>query len=154
MQSIEILSKSDKDTRKLGQLLAKTIIFERSPTSLKGAAAVSLEGELGAGKTIFTQGFAKGLGIKEVPRSPTFVIMRVYSISKSDFDRFIHIDAYRIGQKDLKVLGWNEFVKNKKNIILIEWGDRIRKILPKNSLRIVFKHIGHHKHRLIKILNR
>jgi len=157
MENIEILTRSAKETKELGEKLAHEI--DRSPTSIKrGAIIISLEGELGSGKTTFTQGFAKGLGIKENPRSPTFVIMRIYKLNKSnrsdkivEFENFIHIDAYRITSKDLKSLGWNELVSGQQNIILIEWGDRVKNILPKNALRIIFKH-GHSGSRLIKIM--
>ena len=64
---------------------------------------------------------------------------------------FIHIDAYRLKSKDLKILGWRELVKNPQNIILVEWGDKIKNILPKNSLRVIFKHVGHCEQRLIKV---
>src|SRR3989338_6151407 len=176
MENIEILTRSAKETKKLGEKLAHEI--DRSPTSIKrGAIIISLEGELGSGKTTFTQGFAKGLGIKENPRSPTFVIMRIYPITTnpstpSPFVRakgkkyspppyegggwgrlnFIHIDAYRLKSKDFKVLNWRDFIKDKNNIILVEWGNKIKNILPKGSLRIIFKHIEHSHKRLIKIL--
>jgi len=145
--------------------LAKEIAISHKPYAarrkaygLRRAFVISLDGELGAGKTTFTQGFAKGLGIKETPKSPTFVIMRIYKLNKSnrsdkivEFENFIHIDAYRITSKDLKSLGWNELVSGQQNIILIEWGDRVKNILPKNALRIIFKH-GHSGSRLIKIM--
>ncbi|KKT40925.1 tRNA (adenosine(37)-N6)-threonylcarbamoyltransferase complex ATPase subunit type 1 TsaE [Candidatus Giovannonibacteria bacterium RIFCSPHIGHO2_02_43_13] len=165
MASLEIITKSDKETKKLGEKLAKEIAISHKPYAarrkaygLRRAFVISLDGELGAGKTTFTQGFAKGLGIKETPKSPTFVIMRIYKLNKSnrsdkivEFENFIHIDAYRITSKDLKSLGWNELVSGQQNIILIEWGDRVKNILPKNALRIIFKH-GHSGSRLIKIM--
>src|SRR3989344_3441 len=153
MDSLDILTKSAEETKKLGEKLACEIMIEVGLLSLKKTAlVVSLEGELCAGKTTFTQGFAKGLGIKENPRSPTFVIMRAYEIKNSDrFANFIHIDAYRIASKDMKTLGWDEFSKKPGNIILIEWGNRIKNILPKKSLIISFGHIGHKDKRLIRI---
>jgi len=167
MESIEVITKSAKETKKLGEKLAREI--NRSPTSIrKNAVIISLEGELGAGKTTFTQGFAKGLGIKENPRSPTFVIMRAYAILTLPAGRrhkpyalqhkayglrqFIHIDAYRISVKDLKVLGWNILIKNSGNIILIEWGNILKKEISKKTMRIIFKHAGRSQHRLIKIV--
>src|SRR3989338_6745217 len=153
MESIEVVTKNYKETKKLGEKLAKEIAI-----SHKRALIISLEGELGAGKTTFTQGFAKGLGIKETPKSPTFVIMRIYKLNKSnrsdkivEFENFIHIDAYRIASKDLKSLGWNELVSGPQNIILIEWGDRVKSLLPKNAIRTIFEH-GHSGSRLIKIM--
>src|SRR3989338_6022 len=165
MASLEIITKSDKETKKLGEKLAKEIAISHKPYAARRKAyglrrgfVVSLDGGLGAGETTFTQGFAKGLGIKETPKSPTFVIMRIYKLNKSnrsdkivEFENFIHIDAYRITSKDLKSLGWNELVSGQQNIILIEWGDRVKNILPKNALRIIFKH-GHSGSRLIKIM--
>lgn len=157
MASAEILTRSGEETKKLGEILAREIIRTRTK---KQALVVSLEGELGSGKTTFTQGFAKGLGIKENPRSPTFVIMQIYKLNKLKrssgivkFKNFIHIDAYRIKSQDLKILGWHDFIKNPKNIILIEWGNKIKNILPKNSLRIIFKHVGQSNKRLIKIIS-
>jgi len=144
METLEILTGSGKETKKIGEILGQQILSYRHPMSI----IISLEGELGSGKTTFTQGFAKGLGIKENPRSPTFVIMQIYKFKKRSF---IHIDAYRVKSKDLKILGWRALIKNPENLILIEWGNKIKNILPKNSLRIIFKHVGHPEHRLIKI---
>ena len=94
---------------------------------------VGLEGELGSGKTTFVKGFAKGLGIKETMKSPTFILMRVFKIKKRNF---FHIDAFR-DQFDFR-----EFLKNSKNILLIEWADKVRKILPKTHFKFLFKHLG------------
>lgn len=152
MVSVEILTRNEKETKKLGEVLAREIVkpFFAKATKDKIATILSLEGELGSGKTTFTQGFAKGLGIKESPKSPTFVIMQVYKIKNKNL---IHIDAYRIKSKDLKILGWHDFIKNSKSIILIEWGNKIKNILPKDSLRIIFKHVGGREQRLIKFIN-
>ncbi len=172
-KTLEILTTSDKETKKIGEILGLQILNYRHRTSI----IISLEGELGSGKTTFTQGFAKGLGVKENPRSPTFVIMRIYPITPpnpphrrgqgEDKERvlysplplegvrgrlnFVHIDAYRIKSKDLKILGWRELIKNPQNIILVEWGNKIKNILPKNSLKIIFRHIGRSHERLIKV---
>ena len=175
METLEILTRSSSETKKLGALLAHEIVKHRMFD--KQALVISLEGEFGSGKTTFTQGFAKGLGIKENPRSPTFVIMRIYPITPNPSTpspfvmakgkkyspppyegggwgrlNFIHIDAYRLKSKDFKVLNWRDFIKDKNNIILVEWGNKIKNILPKGSLRIIFKHIEHSHKRLIKIL--
>jgi len=146
MEQLEIFTKSDKETKKLGELLAKEIMksFGGAQDKLKTATVLSLEGDLGAGKTTFTQGFGKFLGIKERIQSPTFTIMKIYHLHN-----FIHVDAYRLKSKDFKVFGWREFIKNKNNIILVEWGDKIKNILPKNSLRIIFKHRKNSNERII-----
>ena len=138
MKDIKIFTKSDKETKKLGEVLAREILKEKPK---KRALVISLEGDLGAGKTTFTQGFGEALGVREKIQSPTFVILKIYKINKkSNFKNFIHVDAYRINAKDFKIIGWKNFVKNKNNIILVEWGNKIKNILPKNSLRIIFKH--------------
>ena len=90
----------------------------------------------------------KFLGVKERIQSPTFVIMRIYHPHN-----FIHVDAYRLKSKDFKAIGWKDFVKNKNNIILVEWGNKIKNILPKNSLRIIFKHGKNYSERKIIFKN-
>lgn len=126
-------------TKKLGEKFAKEIL-EKKPK--KTAFVVGLEGELGGGKTTFLQGFAKGLGIKEKILSPTFVIMK-------KFNNFYHIDCYRIEKpKELLDLGFKKITSNPKNIIVIEWADRIRKIMPKHTLWIKFDFINEKRRRI------
>ncbi len=152
-EQLEILTKSDKETKKLARNFAKILIKENQGME---AMVISMEGDLGAGKTTFTQGFAEGLGIKEKIQSPTFVILKIYPLRRRTFlaRQFIHVDAYRLGSKDFAVLGWQDFVKNNHNIMVVEWGDKIKTILPKNSIRIVFAHQKNPKHRLIKFLEK
>lgn len=95
-----------------------------------------LIGDLGTGKTTFLKGFAKGLGIESTITSPSFIIVREY---KGRFP-FIHIDAYRLNSYiELLNLGWEEYL-NGKNIITIEWGDRIVELWPNEYLKISFFH--------------
>ena len=124
------ITKSIKETHKLAEKLAKDILNTKSDK----AAVLALVGELGSGKTTFTQGFAKALDIKEQITSPTFVILK-------RFKNLIHIDAYRIDDpKEILDLGWEEMLDNSKNIILIEWAEKIKKILPKSYYLIKFEH--------------
>ena len=119
------------------------------------------EGELGSGKTAFLQGFAKGLGVKENITSPTFVILKRFRInspgsslcvrknSSSKFKNFYHIDCYRIkGVKEIINLGLKEIIAEPKNIVAIEWAERVGRIMPKNSVRIKFNFIDE-KRRII-----
>jgi tRNA threonylcarbamoyladenosine biosynthesis protein TsaE len=123
-------------TKKLGQNLAKRILKSKAS---ENANVLGLVGDLGGGKTTFLQGFAKGLGVRERVLSPTFVLMRKFSIPKRSF---IHIDCYRIKKAgELLDLGFKELVSNSRNIVAIEWADRIKKIMPKNSLLIKFEFI-------------
>lgn len=132
MKSKKIVSNSAKETK---EIAAKTL------KDLKNKRIISLEGELGGGKTTFVQGFAKAFGITKV-KSPTFIIMRKYriEIENSEFKNLYHFDAYRIGDsKEILQLGWEKITKDRKNIILVEWGDKIKEILPKDTLSIKFK---------------
>lgn len=93
----------------------------------------ALTGELGAGKTTFVQGFAKGLGIKEKIISPTFILIKQHQIPNAK-NVFYHIDLYRLA--NFSQLGFDEILSNPNNIILIEWGEKIKEILPKNTIKI------------------
>ncbi len=132
-----------KQTHKAAAELLKEI---KSTPRVGGAMVVALSGELGSGKTTFTQGFAKALGIKERITSPTFVLLKRFKIDDLRFKNFVHIDAYRFeNSKEILDLGWKEMVNESKNIILIEWAEKIKKILPKNCFWVKFKHKGPRK---------
>lgn len=107
-------------------------------TSRDEALVVGLYGNLGAGKTAFTQAVARELGIQEIVTSPTFVIEKIYTTDHSHFARLIHIDAYRLESgKELQVLNFEEIVANKNNLIIIEWPENVKEILPENHLKIL-----------------
>jgi tRNA threonylcarbamoyladenosine biosynthesis protein TsaE len=144
------ITKSFQETQKLGEKFAKQILLSR--TSPKTAVVLTLHGNLGGGKTTFLQGFAKGLGIKEKITSPTFVIMKRFTLSSDrGFRNFYHIDCYRlIGSKDILELfsaqggpasGWKKIISDSENIVAIEWPEKIKKVLPKNIIKIEFKFI-------------
>ncbi len=121
------LSNSSKNTQKAGEILAREIL--KSSTADK-AVVLALKGDLGGGKTTFLQGFAKGLGIKEKILSPTFVIVKKYKIQN-----YYHIDCYRIQKpKEILELGFKEIVSDPRNIVAVEWAERINKILPKDTI--------------------
>ncbi len=140
-------TKNYKETRKLGGILAGKIKSKKN----KKALVLGLEGDLGGGKTTFLQGFAKGLGIKQRVLSPTFVILKRFKIRKSRLNNFYHIDCYRIeNPKELLTLGLKEIISDPKNIVAIEWAERIKKNLPRNTIWINFEFIDKNK-RKIKI---
>ncbi|MEA3453125.1 MAG: tRNA (adenosine(37)-N6)-threonylcarbamoyltransferase complex ATPase subunit type 1 TsaE [Patescibacteria group bacterium] len=131
---------SFQKTQKLGEKLAQDFLISKKIE--KKALVIGLEGDLGGGKTTFVQGFAKGLGIKEKILSPTFVILKKFKILNGRFETFYHIDCYRIGgPKDILDLGFNEIISNSKNIVLIEWANKIKKILPKQVIVLTFEFI-------------
>jgi tRNA threonylcarbamoyladenosine biosynthesis protein TsaE len=139
----ECLTTSFFQTKKIGRQLAERILAKSSPSSRK-AFVIALSGELGAGKTAFLQGFAKGLGIKQKITSPTFVILKKFKIqnSKAGFKNFYHIDCYRLeNPKEILDLGFGEIIAGSGNIVAVEWPDRIRKIMPKTALWIRFDFI-------------
>lgn len=102
------------------------------------ALVYALRGDLGAGKTTFTQGIAETLGITEPVVSPTFTIMKIYQTQeKSVFSHLVHIDAYRLeNAEELARLGWNPLVEDPKNCIVIEWPERVEKLIPDTALHI------------------
>lgn len=141
-----IITKSASQTQRAGKFLAE---------SLKGKALICLEGELGSGKTTFIQGLARGLGIKERITSPTFVILRRFKVSKiqhqkSNIQHLYHIDCYRIeNPKEILDLGFKEILEEKNALVVIEWAERIRGILPKDRLVVKFEVVGEKKRRII-----
>lgn len=106
------------------------------------ALVVGLSGDLGSGKTAFTQAVAKQLGIQDIVTSPTFIIEKIYKLNNQQFDHLIHIDAYRLESgSELLHLGWKEIAANPKNVIFIEWPEKVIDILPKGITMIEFKFI-------------
>lgn len=107
-----------------------------------GATIVCLYGDLGSGKTTFVKQAAATLGITEIVTSPTFVIIKKYNVENKFFTQVIHIDAYRLTEGgELLALGWNEMIKDKKNIIFIEWPKYIEKLLPEQTVKLSFTFI-------------
>lgn len=149
-ETLEIITKSAKETQRLGSFLAREMTKSRLKN--RRALTIGLEGELGSGKTTFIQGLAKGLGIKESMTSPTFVIFKKFTIpnQSSSFKSFYHIDCYRLKQpQELIELGFKEILNNPQNILVIEWAERIKKILPqKNILWINFYHLSQEQRRI------
>ncbi|MDO8577386.1 MAG: tRNA (adenosine(37)-N6)-threonylcarbamoyltransferase complex ATPase subunit type 1 TsaE [Candidatus Wildermuthbacteria bacterium] len=139
IQKPTFVSNSPSETKGLGSKIAKNIL--KFPFS-EHAVVVSLEGDLGSGKTTFAQGFAKGLGIRQKVTSPTFVIMKPYKIPGAKYKLFYHIDCYRVKKsQELLELGWKDMAANREAIILIEWGNQAKQILPNHTIRISFSHM-------------
>jgi len=144
------VSKSKKETIQIAKMFLQKNL--KKLRSLQGALVVSLSGELGAGKTTFTQAVARYLGIKNKVNSPTFVIMKKYPIPKQarwrvgpiknlEYKFLFHLDAYRLkNEKELLHLGWEEIINKKEHLVFIEWPENVLKIIPVNSK---FIHISH-----------
>jgi tRNA threonylcarbamoyladenosine biosynthesis protein TsaE len=132
------ISEGAEETRRIAKDLAKRFLKLR----LKKALIIGLTGELGSGKTVFAQGFAKGLKIVGKIVSPTFILMRRHG-------NFYHFDCYRIkNPKEILSLGWQEIIDNSQNIVLVEWAEKISKILPKKYIKIKFEHVDRNKRKI------
>jgi len=135
--------------------IARNFILELKPNP-NTATVVGLYGDLGAGKTFFTQIVAKTLGVEENIVSPTFVIEKIYAIKNNSaeqkFSHLIHIDAYRLETSaELLHLGWNSIISDPKNLILIEWPERVADIMPKH-IKISLKHLENETAREVEIV--
>ena len=105
----------------------------------EGATLITLSGELGAGKTSYAQGVAKGLGVDEHVTSPTFVLEKIYALPENQqgFKRLVHIDAYRLKSgAELDALAFDELLQDKENLILLEWPERVADRLPAADVAI------------------
>lgn len=101
------------------------------------ARVITLSGDLGAGKTTFTQELAKKLGVVDVVTSPTFVIMRIYATTHHLFTRLVHIDAYRIESiREIEVLHILELFDDPKTIVCIEWPEKIKDVIPSHAVAL------------------
>lgn len=136
------ITKSEKETFDLGLKLAK---------KLKGGQVLALCGDLGAGKTKFLQGLAKGLGVRAKVNSPTFNILKLYKVyQNSNIEFFCHIDAYRLSSgKDLLCLGVEECFQNKKMVTAIEWAEKVKNILPNKTIVIKIKSLSEGERKIV-----
>jgi len=147
---LKCITNSPSQTKKFAGILARQIL-KKGPQ--KRALVLGLIGDLGGGKTTFLQGFAKGLGIRNKILSPTFVILKSFEISNSNLKNFYHFDCYRTeNPKDILNLGFSDILKNPKNIVAIEWADKIKKILPRKQIILEFDFVDKTK-RSISLLN-
>lgn len=121
---MEAKTKSAHQTKKIASSFAK---------KLKAGDVVCLYGDLGAGKTVFTQGIAEALGIKKRITSPTFVFVKSYPFTKGGSDLILnHVDLYRGGEsKDFSSLGLEELFSN-DSVTILEWAQRVESLLPKS----------------------
>lgn len=110
--------------------------------SKEHATVLALYGDLGAGKTTFTQLLARTLGIEEDVTSPTFVIQKRYPLSAQGFTQLIHVDAYRLEDAgQLRVLGWDELMEDPENLIVIEWPEKVVGALDGSEHPLTFTYI-------------
>ena len=111
---------SAAQTRAFGAKLAR---------ELKGGEIIALVGNLGSGKTTFVKGLAKGLGVKDVITSPTFVLMKIYKAKHKNIKKFVHVDCYRVPGVELTAIGLKDYLNQSDTVVTIEWAEK----LPKNT---------------------
>lgn len=127
------ISKSLDDTFALGRQIG---------ASLRGAEVLALYGDLGAGKTVFTQGVASGLGVKTRVNSPTFNIIKIYKVRHKNIKNLCHIDAYRLeNEKDLINIGVEDYLGKEDTVTVIEWAEKVEAILKTGVIRIQIKYL-------------
>lgn len=118
---------SEEETLLLGEELGK---------AAKPGEVYTLNGDLGVGKTVFTKGFAKGLGVTEHVNSPTFTIVQIYESGRMPF---YHFDVYRIGDvEEMDEIGYEDYVYG-NGVSLIEWANLIEEILPPHYTQITIE---------------
>ncbi len=132
--TLEIMVASLEETNQLALNLAKL---------LKAQDTITLEGNLGAGKTTFTQFLAKGLGINRTVNSPTFTILKQYE-GRLPFN---HLDVYRLADSD-EDLGWDEIFFGEA-VTVVEWAHLIEQDLPPERLEIEIQRIDEHTRRFL-----
>ena len=136
----ETITNSAKETKELAKTFAE---------SLKKPSIITLHGNLGSGKTTFTQGFAQGLGISKRILSPTFVFIRLYQLNNSSSTFFYHVDLYRLNsEKDIEAIGLKEVLTDKKATVVIEWPEKIESLLPKNTIKFKLETIEENKRKI------
>ncbi|OGM66666.1 tRNA (adenosine(37)-N6)-threonylcarbamoyltransferase complex ATPase subunit type 1 TsaE [Candidatus Woesebacteria bacterium RIFCSPLOWO2_01_FULL_43_11] len=136
---MEFITKSPGETKKLGKTLAN---------NLTGGEIFALTGNLGSGKTTFVQGFAEGLRVKTRIISPTFILMRRYNIKPKNF---YHVDLYRLeenAEKEVVNLGLTDIWGRKENIVVIEWAEKIKGLIPKSAKWITFEDLEGDKRKI------
>ena len=128
--------KSVEETWALARELAK---------ELKPGDVVCLEGDLGAGKTTFTQGLAAALGVSGRVTSPTFCIVQEHaavSSGASAVPLLVHMDLYRLhGEEDVEAIGWEDYL-SRGALMVVEWPERAGALIPASARHLVFRHMG------------
>ncbi len=114
------------------------------------ATVVFLSGDLGSGKTTFTKKLCEYLGLNVEIHSPTFVILKKYDFNILDFKKLIHIDAYRLNSfEDLKKIKFDEYLKEKNNLIFIEWPNIVADENLIADIEIFFEYGNNEQDRII-----
>ena len=131
-----LITYSAEETREVGKNFARTL----SPGML-----VCFEGNLGAGKTTFIQGLLEGLGAEKPFVSPTFILMKQYDLAvptPAGIKWVYHADAYRLGAKEFREIGFEEWIADSQGVTLLEWPQRIEELLPQIYITVKIESIS------------
>lgn len=123
-------------------------IARKFAEGLKPGDVICLEGDLGAGKTTFTQGLAAALGVSGRVTSPTFCIVQEHS---GEGKLLVHMDLYRLhGEEDVEAIGWEDYLA-RGAIMVVEWPERAGSLIPNNAYHITFRYSEGEENRTISI---
>ena len=149
-----IVTNNSQETLALGEKIAREV---------KDGGIVCLYGELGSGKTTFTQGIAKALGIGQYVNSPSFLIMRTYELPAKNEERqpnadrpldekltgFYHVDLYRLeSEREIEDIGLPEILEDSRSIVVIEWAEKLGNLLPQKRIDLHFQYIDEEKRKI------
>lgn len=135
---IELTTNSANDTIEFGKSVARAV---------EVGSVISLVGDLGAGKTTFTKGVARGLGIMDNVTSPTFTILNEYA---GEEKKLYHFDFYRIeDESELVELGFEDYFPSTDGITIVEWVKKAPSVLPKRYYQITFEKIDDDKRKIV-----
>ncbi|ASB90878.1 tRNA (adenosine(37)-N6)-threonylcarbamoyltransferase complex ATPase subunit type 1 TsaE [Bacillus sonorensis] len=135
MKTLEWITADPEETKNIAKLTARYV---------QPGDVITLEGDLGAGKTTFTKGFAEGIGIQRVVNSPTFTIIKEY---REGVLPLYHMDVYRM-EDETEDLGLDEYFEG-EGVCLVEWAHLIGEQLPEERLEIVIKRLGGDERQLV-----
>ncbi len=122
-------------------------LARRLAAELRPGDVVCLEGDLGAGKTTFTQGLAAALGVEGRVNSPTFCLVQEH---RGGGAYLVHMDLYRLhGEDDVLAIGWEDYLAAGA-IIVVEWPERAGALIPADARHIVFTHLDGDERRLVQ----
>ena len=145
-----IITKSPQETKNSAKFLFQEWL-KKNKTGNSNCLVFFLGLVLG-GKPSFMQGLAEELGVKKIVNSPTFLVMKKYDSLKYKNKKYnlYHFDCYRMSNyKEILDLGWEEIISEKNNIIVIEWSEKIEKVLPNKRLEIKFEFIDEKTRKII-----
>lgn len=135
-RGFSLITKSEQETRELARRLARV---------LKPGAVLCLSGPLGSGKTRFVQGLAAGLGLHGRITSPTFTLVREY---RGRGLTLHHLDLYRVGARDLRLMGWEDYLDDPRAVCAIEWSEKAEAGLPPDRLEVAIDPVGESERRI------